>query len=263
MIPQILHYCWFGHGLMPQSQSDFIRHWHELMPDWQIIRWDESNFPVDFCQYTAEAYRQRRWAFVSDVARLKALSEMGGVYLDTDVELFSSLEPYLNNRLFSAVELYPNEFEREGKQLLDAESKPLKDMTSIPYCGFLSAVLGAEPHHPLVEESLDYYRKRPPLTEQGELNSIVIDGVLAMHAVKYGFRYADRLQQLPEITIYPSSVFSYSGAPSRENAVAFHHTAWSWMPQTGRKRLFSTLDKLHLLKPYRHIKSLLKNALHQ
>lgn len=262
MIPKILHYCWFGHGLMPQSQSDFIQHWKQLMPDWQVVRWDESNFSVDFCPYTSEAYRQKKWAFVSDVARLKALSEMGGVYLDTDVELFDSLEPFLENRLFSGVELYPDDFNREGRPLLDSEGKPRKDMQSIPYCGFLSAVLGAEAHHPLIEECLEFYLHRTALTEHGELNSIVIDGVLAMHAVKHGFRYVDQKQRLPEMTLYPSSVFSYAGAPSRQGAVAFHHTAWSWMPQKGYKRLFSTLDKLHLLKPYRQLKRKLKDLFH-
>ena len=113
MIPKIIHYCWFGHGLMPQTQSDYIRQWQQLMPDWKFMRWDERNFDPDYCPYTAEAYRQKKWAFVSDVARLQALSQIGGVYLDTDVELFSSLEQFLDNRLFSAVELYPDDFERE------------------------------------------------------------------------------------------------------------------------------------------------------
>ena len=257
MIPKILHYCWFGHGLMPQSQSDFIHHWQKLMPDWQVIRWDESNFPVDFCPYTIEAYRQKKWAFVSDVARLKALYEQGGIYMDTDVELFSSLEPYLDNHLFSAVELYPDDFEREGRHLVDSNGSPLEPLTDIPYCGFLSAMLGAEPQHPLIEECLDYYKNRPALKEDGLLNATVIDGVLARYAVSHGFRYVDKLQQLPNMTIYPSSVFSYIGAPDRSNAVSFHHTAWSWMPQKGKKRIFATLDKLHLLKPYRQLKHIL------
>lgn len=258
MIPKILHYCWFGHSLMPQSQSDFIHHWEQLMPDWQIIRWDESNFSPDFCPYTAEAYRQKKWAFVSDVARLHALNQMGGVYLDTDVELYSTLEPYLNNHLFSAVEMYPEDFEREGRHLVDSDGSPLEPMANIPYCGFLSAVLGAETHHLLIEECLSHYKQRPPLKDDGTLNAIVIDGVLARHAVNHGFRYTDLLQRLPDMTIYPSSIFSYIGAPDRSHAVAFHHTAWSWMPQKGKKRLFSTLDKLHLLKPYRQLKKRLK-----
>ena len=44
MIPKIIHYCWFGKGLMPQSQRDCIKGWEKLMPDYQIIRWDENNF---------------------------------------------------------------------------------------------------------------------------------------------------------------------------------------------------------------------------
>ncbi len=258
MIPKIIHYCWFGHGLMPQTQSDYIRQWQQLMPDWKFMRWDERNFDPDYCPYTAEAYRQKKWAFVSDVARLQALSQIGGVYLDTDVELFSSLEQFLDNRLFSAVELFPDDFEREGRHLVNTEGSPLEPMADIPYCGFLSAVLGAEAHHPLVEECLTHYKQRPALNENGDLNATVIDGVLARHAVSHGFRYTDKLQQLPDMTIYPSTVFSYIGAPDRSHAVAFHHTAWSWMPKHGRKKFFNTLDKLHLLKSYRQLKKRLK-----
>ena len=254
MIPRIIHYCWFGHGLMPQAQADCIKGWKRLMPDWKIVRWDESNFDVNLCPYTAEAYKDKRWAFVADVARLKALSEMGGVYMDTDVELFSSLEPYLENRLFSGVEIYREEFEREGLPLLDAEGKPLTPMTQIPCCGFLSAVMGAEAGHPLIRESLEFYLNRQARNYDGSLNSIVIDGVLAAHAVPYGFRYVEREQKLPLMTLYAPAEFAYAGVPKTEQAVLYHHTAWSWMPKTRRQRLFLWLDKWHLLKPYRKIK---------
>lgn len=240
---------------MPQAQEDCIKGWKRLMPDWQFIRWDESNFAVNLCPYTAEAYKDRRWAFVADVARLKALNEMGGVYLDTDVELFSSLEPYMSNHLFSGLEIYHEEFEREGRPLLDDEGVPLEPMTQIPYCGFLSAVLGAEAKHTLIEECYQYYLNRPARNGDGSLNSIVIDGVLASHAIKYGFRYVNREQYLPSITLYPPQVFSYAGVPRTEKSVLYHHTAWSWMPKTRTQKLFLLLDRLHLLKPYRIIKN--------
>lgn len=257
MIPRIVHYCWFGHGRMPQAQEDCVKGWRKLMPDWQFIRWDEGNFDVNLCSYTAEAYKGKRWAFVADVARLKALNEMGGVYLDTDVELFASLEPYLDNHLFSGLEIYREEFERDGLPLLDSEGKPLEPMTQIPCCGFLSAVVGAEAGHPLIKECLDFYLHREARNIDGALNSIVIDGVLAAHAVNYGFRYVEREQRLPRITIYSPSEFSYAGVPITQQAVLYHHTAWSWMPKTRKQRLFLMLDKMHLLKTYRKLKKLL------
>ena len=260
MIPKIIHYCWFGHGLMPQTQADCIKGWKRLMPDWQFVRWDESNFDVNLCPYTAEAYKDKRWAFVADVARLKALNEMGGIYMDTDVELFRSLEPYLENRLFSGVEIYHEEFEREGRPLLDADCKPLEPMTQIPCCGFLSAVVGAEAGHPLIRECLDFYLNRGPRNDDGSLNSIVIDGVLAAHAVKYGFRYAEREQRLSMMTLYTHKEFAYAGVPRTDEAVLYHHTAWSWMPKTRMQSLFLALDKLHLLNPYRALK---KRLLHR
>ena len=254
MIPRIIHYCWFGRGLMPQAQEDCINGWRKLMPDWQFVRWDESNFDVNLCPYTAEAYKDHRWAFVADVARLKALYEMGGVYMDTDVELFTSLEPFLGDRLFSGVEIYHEEFEREGLPLLDADRKPLEPMTQIPCCGFLSAVVGAEAGHPLIRECLDFYLNRPARNDDGSLNSIVIDGVLAAHAVKYGFRYVEREQRLPMMTLYSPELFTYAGASLTGKAALYHHTAWSWMPKTRKQRVFLLLDKMHLLKTYRKLK---------
>ena len=48
MIPKIIHYCWFGKGLMPQSQKKCIEGWKKLMPDYTIMRWDESTFDYVF-----------------------------------------------------------------------------------------------------------------------------------------------------------------------------------------------------------------------
>ena len=91
MIPKIIHYCWFGKGPMPELAVKCIESWHKYMPDWEYVLWNEDNFDVSSYPYTQEAYNAKKYAFVSDVARLVALKKFGGVYFDVDFEVF---KPY-------------------------------------------------------------------------------------------------------------------------------------------------------------------------
>lgn len=95
-IPKIIHYCWFGNNLKPESVLKYIENWKNVLPDYEIIEWNESNFDINVCDYVKQAYEQKKFAFVSDYARLYALYNFGGVYLDTDVEIYKDLEPLLN-----------------------------------------------------------------------------------------------------------------------------------------------------------------------
>ena len=105
MIPKIIHYCWFGKGLMPQSQKNCIKGWQRLMLDYKIMRWDESTFDLGKHPLAQCACNAKRYALASDVCRYNVLAEYGGIYLDTDVELFQRLDKYLDCNFFSAIEL--------------------------------------------------------------------------------------------------------------------------------------------------------------
>lgn len=100
MIPKIIHYCWFGHGPKPEVFEKCLESWKKYMPDFQIIEWNEDNSDLKECKFLQDAYEQKKWAFVSDVVRLRAVYEMGGVYMDTDVELYEPLEEYLQHNAF-------------------------------------------------------------------------------------------------------------------------------------------------------------------
>lgn len=52
-------------------------HGRNTLPDFEIKQWDETNFDIDSFKYTRQAYFARKYAFVSDVARLYALVEEG------------------------------------------------------------------------------------------------------------------------------------------------------------------------------------------
>lgn len=100
MIPKIIHYCWFGGNPLPDDVKKYITTWRKYCPDYEIRQWDESNFDVTENQYCDEAYKAKRWAFVSDYARLKILYEYGGIYLDTDVEVVKNLDQLLKYNAF-------------------------------------------------------------------------------------------------------------------------------------------------------------------
>lgn len=95
MIPKIIHYCWFGGGEKSDLMKSCIASWKKYCPDYEIKEWNESNFDYKFCLYAEKAYKKKKWAYLTDVARLKIIYENGGIYLDTDVELISSLDKLL------------------------------------------------------------------------------------------------------------------------------------------------------------------------
>ena len=92
VIPKIIHYCWFGGNELSELAKKCISSWRKYCPDYEIIEWNESNFDINLCQYVREAYKEKKWAFVSDYARFWILYNFGGIYMDTDVELITSID---------------------------------------------------------------------------------------------------------------------------------------------------------------------------
>lgn len=98
MIPKILHYVWVGNP-MPRLFREYIATWHETNPDFEIICWNERNIDMS-SRIIQNAYNKRKWAKVADIARLQAVSKMGGIYLDTDFKLYRSIGPMLKHHCF-------------------------------------------------------------------------------------------------------------------------------------------------------------------
>ena len=153
------------------------------MPDWEYKLWNEDNFDVEAMPYTREAYTAGKYAFVSDVARLKALHDEGGVYLDTDVEVFKSLEPLLERSAFAGFE--------------GSKHKPVG-----------TCVMASEAHGEWVIEMLEAYRDRHFIKADGKPDITTNVQFITARMAANGFRQDGTEQDYKDLHIFPVDYFS-------------------------------------------------------
>ena len=112
MTPKVIHYCWFGRNPKPASVEKCIKSWKKYCANYEIIEWNEDIFDVNMNVYTRSAYEHKKYAFLTDYARLLIIYKQGGVYFDTDVELIKSIDDLLNDKSFFGFE--NNEYVNTG-----------------------------------------------------------------------------------------------------------------------------------------------------
>ena len=187
-IPKIVHYCWFGKAPLPESMQKCIASWHRFFPDYEIKLWNETNFDVNILPYTCEAYKAKKYAFVSDVARFWILYHEGGLYFDTDVEIISSFDDIIAKGAFMGVESRCKAGE-------------------LPYVN-PGLGLGAEKGNPVLKAIFDYYKTLHFLNNSGEKNiGTVVTHTTYVLANQYGLKSSNDIQELDGITIYPMDYF--------------------------------------------------------
>ena len=94
-IPKKIHYVWVGDAPIPKQDQQFIKHWKELNPDFEVKRWTEKDIDMDKYPLVRKAINEKRWALAADIIRMYVVYNEGGFYFDTDVELLKPLTPYL------------------------------------------------------------------------------------------------------------------------------------------------------------------------
>lgn len=103
-IPKNIHYVWVGNNEKSELAIACINSWKKHLKDYTFYEWNESSFDVDSNYQVKKALEQKNYAYASDIIRVYALKEYGGIYLDTDVLLLNNLDNLLNNELFLCYE---------------------------------------------------------------------------------------------------------------------------------------------------------------
>ena len=208
-IPRTIHYCWLGGARKPDLIQSCIDSWIRQMPGCDLVCWDETRFDIGAVKFVQQACEARKWAFAADYIRLYALYHHGGIYLDTDVRLFKSLDGFLHHAAFSGVEFHPAMFRESAKRGSNAG------------LGVQPAVMGAEKHHPWIKRVLDFYEDKEFVNDPRFFNNFIIGGIIAeISAREFGFAYVPLYQVLKhDIHLYPPDVFlSY---PGEENMLRY------------------------------------------
>lgn len=226
MIPKIIHYCWFGGKPLPSLAVRCIESWKRFLPEFEIKRWDESNFDWEKIPFTRKAYSLGKYAFVSDYLRFKALYEEGGVYFDTDVELIKTVAPILKKGSFVA-----REYDAFSPGPLIATGLGMGVKTGDRLCRYM----------------LDFYEAADSKSFfKGDDTMTVVIPVSDFFYGK-GLIKSDRPVEIEDYTVYPPNYFCPMNSMTREvtitpETVAIHHYAASWKSPLNRlKKRIKTL----------------------
>lgn len=223
MIPKVIHYCWFGRGEKNKLFYKCYKSWKKYCPDYTIIEWNEDNLNLNECQYCRDAYKEKKWAFVSDWARLKILYNYGGIYLDTDVELIKPIDDLLFHSCFAGFE--------------GSLSKEQYVATGL--------IFGAEKGHVLLRELLETYKGISFYKSNAEMNLLACTAITTTTIERaYNVELDGNYKELPDgIVLYPAEFFCPKNYETgkisiSDNTYSIHHYGNSWFSKKQKFFLF-------------------------
>lgn len=247
MIPKIIHYIWLGGKPLPELAEQCIASWQKYMPDWQIMRWDETTLQKSNCWlqqmplYVQQAYAARKFAFVSDYVRLWALEKYGGLYMDVDFEVFRPFDNLMDQ--YAAFAGY------EG-----SKRQPV-----------MQGVIASEPHGAWVRDMLATYNTRTFIKEDTSYDmtpntAYFTDRLEAQGFVADGVEkdvYVDDIFFLHIFPVYYFCPVLTTGEDLRtEETYCEHKGVSSWAQKTWKAKLldfFGPQWRTHLIKLKRRI----------
>lgn len=236
MIPKVIHYCWFGKNPLPKSANKCIESWKKFFPDYEIKEWNEGNFDITMIPYTKEAYRAKKFAFVSDYARFWILYHYGGIYFDTDVEVIKDFSSILTNGAFLGWE--------KGVYLTGVN----------PGLG-----MACEAGNIILHELLALYNKMSFDVEYAKEDRKTITEYTFDVLTRFGLKKENILQQIQGFSVYPSEYFCPVDVVTKRlhitnSTYSIHNYNASWNERTNKglkKRIRGIIPEWLLILLYK------------
>lgn len=225
-VPKI-HCFWFSGEEKPVLYQKCLDSWRKNCPDFEIIEWDAENYDVTKNQYMKEAFEHRKWAFVSDYARLDVVYQYGGIYMDMDVELLAPITHLLNAESF---------FCRQEDGMLELGS------------GF-----GAQAGDDFIAEMLETYKDRKLILENGEMDKTPQPEWISNVIRKYGFEKCHNSEVICDRLILSNDYITSStdGDPTQTAKLGVHWHNGSWLDEKDRRLIKEAFEaKDGLMKKY-------------
>lgn len=215
MIPKIIHLCWLSGDPYPQKIAKCLKTWEKFLPDYEIVLWDTNRFDLNSSIWVKQAFENKKYAFAADYIRFYALYHMGGIYLDSDVEVLKRFDDFLDLPYFVGA---------EKAQTPEA------------------AIIGAEKGCDWIKQCLDYYDHRAFVKEDGNLDirklpEIMVEQIQKLkpvHVLSLDDSLKIReLDMKSEVLVLNDVFFSPKVFDSREVEItpytyAIHHYQNSW-----------------------------------
>ena len=228
MISQIIHYCWVGGKLNPLGKMCFAS-WKKYCPDWVIKEWNEDNIPMRVFPYLQEAFRNKKFANVSNFIRLYATYNEGGIYLDTDVELIKNLDDLLEESCFFTFHTPPSSLGTVN-----------------------NAIMGAVKYHPFIKEMIEEYLLRFDGVEEAHLSGpLITTDLLRRKGLDMNQAEDVNIVRVGDIVIFPKRYFhpyrwneKFTPECITPDTYGIHRFAFNWGPEEKKITLRKIIKKL-------------------
>lgn len=245
MEKKYIHYCWFGGKPLPKIAKKCIKSWKKYLPDYEIIEWNESNVDFNACPFVKEAYENKKWAFVADYARTKAIYEMGGIYFDTDMLIKKPIDFLLDKDTFLGI---------EDSMMVNA------------------AVWGAKnPKSYFAKRMLDFYESQEHF-DVDDMFKMSIPRIITKILNEFNFDPLKEEVQIlnKDIYIYPREYFyplsyDFNNNKFTEKTCMIHYFEATWLPkevvfETKLVRKLGEKKAYFLINRVRFVKRIVKKA---